>query len=103
MSNKVCHLLDPLFNSVSFYKLSVTPNHLCVVGQSEIAVSSLCLWVQFLSVRDNVITPTREVITQHECSGLAIVSQAEMIVTGSSDNYKKYYWSLVTLDGKEKS
>ncbi|KAL3888526.1 hypothetical protein ACJMK2_000892 [Sinanodonta woodiana] len=102
--NDACQLLDTSFNSVCVYRLPGYPWQVSVVCQNEIAVSMpekkeiLCL-----SVKDNTITHTREVQTRHMCCGIAIVSQEEMIVSGPCGKDSLYYWSLVTLNGKEKS
>ncbi|KAL3888362.1 hypothetical protein ACJMK2_000730 [Sinanodonta woodiana] len=102
--HEVCQLLDTLFNSVCVYRLPGYPWQVSVVCQNEIAVSMPGnQTIQFLSVKDNTITHTREVQTRHMCSGIAIVSQDEMIVSGPCGKDSLYYWSLVTLDGKEKS
>ncbi|KAL3888486.1 hypothetical protein ACJMK2_000853 [Sinanodonta woodiana] len=103
-ANDVCHLLDTSFNSVCVYRLPGCPWQVSVVCQNEIAVSVPGNQaIQFLSVKDNTITHTREVETRHMCYGIAIVSQEEMIVSGPCDEDSRYYWSLVTLNGKEKS
>ncbi|KAK3590384.1 hypothetical protein CHS0354_035873 [Potamilus streckersoni] len=87
-----------------FPRLSCYPWQLCAVGQSEIAVSVPGnRTIKFLSVKDNIITHTREVRTRHKCYGIAIVSQDEMILSGPCGEHSRYYWSLVNLDGKEKS
>ncbi|KAL3888374.1 hypothetical protein ACJMK2_000742 [Sinanodonta woodiana] len=103
-ANEVCHLLDTSFNSVCVYRLPGYPGQVSVVGHNEIAVSvPVHQTIRFLSVKDNTITHTREVKTRHICYGIAIVSQEEMIVSGPCSKDSLYYWSLVTLDGKEQS
>ncbi|KAL3888371.1 hypothetical protein ACJMK2_000739 [Sinanodonta woodiana] len=103
-ANEVCHLLDTLFDSVSIFRLPGCPGQVSVVCQNEIAVSvPENKTIKFLLVKDNTITQTREVKTRHMCSGIAIVSLDEMIISGPCGKDSLYYWSVVTLDGKEKS
>ncbi|KAK3592429.1 hypothetical protein CHS0354_017227 [Potamilus streckersoni] len=41
--------------------------------------------------------------TRQSCSGIIAVSREEIVVSGQCNDGKRFYWSLVTLDEKEKS
>ncbi|KAK3612379.1 hypothetical protein CHS0354_031974 [Potamilus streckersoni] len=101
--NNRCCLLDSSLNFVTSFHFNDFPFNICVAGDSEIAVYLPCQKkIQFLSVGKGTITDTRTITTKRRCYGLAAVSQDEIIVSGPCDDDKKYYWSIVNLDGKEK-
>ncbi|KAK3598935.1 hypothetical protein CHS0354_036251 [Potamilus streckersoni] len=103
-NNKMCHLLDSTFNIVSSYQLSDFPWQLSSAKDSEVAVSiPTQKTIMLFSVKDNNITSTRKIRTRYICYGVTVVSEKMVIVSGPCNDGKRLYWSLVSLDGKEKS
>ncbi|KAK3598938.1 hypothetical protein CHS0354_036254 [Potamilus streckersoni] len=101
-NNQTCNLLDSTYNTITSYQLSGKPWHICMRGDKEVAITLRHdRYVHILSIQDNVITPVRQIPTQYMCYGIVAYNEEELIVSGPCGDGKKYYWSLITLEGKE--
>ncbi|KAL3888310.1 hypothetical protein ACJMK2_000681 [Sinanodonta woodiana] len=76
----------------------------CIIGDKEVAVSFPTLKTVYLfSVYDGNLSVKYHFNTRQMCSSITAVNQEEIIVSGQCDDGQSFYWSLVTLQGKETS
>ncbi|KAL3888347.1 hypothetical protein ACJMK2_000717 [Sinanodonta woodiana] len=102
--NRRCILSDTSFVYVASCTLPENPVNICVAGEGVVAVTiPYQKRIQFLAVTNKSISPTVSIPTKHKCYGIASVNQEDMIVSGPCGDGKLYYWSLITVDGKEKA
>ncbi|KAL3887967.1 hypothetical protein ACJMK2_000352 [Sinanodonta woodiana] len=103
--NHAIHLLDSSYNSITSYKLNNSIFDVCVLDQTnEVAVTIPGLkLIQFLSVTNGKITPTRTITTRYKCFGIAAAENGNIVISGDCDGESKPYWSLVNREGKETS
>ncbi|KAK3611289.1 hypothetical protein CHS0354_004935 [Potamilus streckersoni] len=98
-----CIMLSSSYEFITSYTLTGRPASLCVVDDQEVAVSIPSHnTIQILSVRDDIISPIRTIITQQTCYGIEAAGKGEIVVTGYCGN-NKYYWSLISMEGDVKS
>ncbi|KAK3604068.1 hypothetical protein CHS0354_007178 [Potamilus streckersoni] len=103
VSQNQCIMLSSSYEFITSYTLTGRPASLCVVDDQKVAVSIPSHnTIQILSVRDDIISPIRTVITQQTCYGIEAAGKGEMVVTGDCGN-NKYHWSLISMEGDVKS
>ncbi|KAL3888632.1 hypothetical protein ACJMK2_000997 [Sinanodonta woodiana] len=105
--NKMLYLLDSLCNIVFSHTFLRKPFDVCIVSKhgEDIAAVSLPITksVHLFSLKDNSITFVKQIQTKYMCYGIAAYNLEELIVSGPCGDDMRYYWSIITLDGKEKS
>ncbi|KAL3888536.1 hypothetical protein ACJMK2_000902 [Sinanodonta woodiana] len=103
--NKIVYLLDPLCNIVCSHTFLDTPFDVCILNEhgEDVAVVSLpfAQSIHFFSIKDNSITYVKQIQTKYKCFGIAAYNHEELIISGPCGDDKRYYWSIITLDGKE--
>ncbi|KAL3888613.1 hypothetical protein ACJMK2_000978 [Sinanodonta woodiana] len=105
--NKMLYLLDSLCNIVGSHTFLVNPFDVCIVSEQGEYIAAVSLpytkCVHLFSLKDNSITYVNQIQTKYRCFGIAAYSHEELIVSGPCGDNQSYYWSIITLDGKEKS
>ncbi|KAL3888548.1 hypothetical protein ACJMK2_000914 [Sinanodonta woodiana] len=105
--NKTIHLLDSLCRIVCSHTFTYKPFDICILnaqGQDLAAVSlPNAKSVHLFSLKETSITYVKQIQTKYKCFGIAAYSHEELIVSGPCGDEMRYYWSIITLDGKEKS
>ncbi|KAL3872030.1 hypothetical protein ACJMK2_040000 [Sinanodonta woodiana] len=104
--NCKCCLFDRsnLRDMVGSYTLSSPPWDTCAINEDEVAVSLPDQNViQFLSINDETITPTKSIQARLRCYGLAAISKDRFIVSGYMDTEKPPCWGTLSSSGNEKS
>ncbi|KAL3888349.1 hypothetical protein ACJMK2_000719 [Sinanodonta woodiana] len=103
-NNETCNMLDSKYDTITSYQLSGKPWSICMAGEKKVAITfPHNKSIQIISIQDNSITPIRQICTQYMCYGIACYNDEELIVSGPCNDSKRYYWSLITLEGNEKS
>ncbi|KAL3888309.1 hypothetical protein ACJMK2_000680 [Sinanodonta woodiana] len=76
----------------------------CIIGDKKVAVSFPTLKTVYLfSVYDGNLRVKDHFNTRQMCSSIIAVNRNDIIVSGQCDDGQSFYWSLVTLQGKETS
>ncbi|KAK3590912.1 hypothetical protein CHS0354_032630 [Potamilus streckersoni] len=103
-NDRLC-LLDSSYNLITRYKLHCFPQQICVVNDNDdVDVTQLFKQtVQLVSVKNGKITPTKDIPFRYKFNGVAAVGNGNIIVSGYCDDRRKYFWSLISSGGKEKS
>ncbi|KAL3888537.1 hypothetical protein ACJMK2_000903 [Sinanodonta woodiana] len=105
--NKMLYLLDSLCNIVCSHTFLDNPCDVCIVnerGEDVAAVSvPLSNSIHLFYLKDNSITYVKQIQTKYKCFGIAAYNNEELIVSGPCGDNKTYYWSIITLNGKEQS
>ncbi|KAK3599431.1 hypothetical protein CHS0354_036449 [Potamilus streckersoni] len=103
-NNNRCFLLDSSFNNISSYPLSNKPRRVSLFDGNEVAVTlNNKNQIQFLTVKNNTIKPTRMIKTRLPCFGIAVAGKGSTIVTGPNFARSKCYWSVINDRGEEMS
>ncbi|KAL3887968.1 hypothetical protein ACJMK2_000353 [Sinanodonta woodiana] len=102
-SNKILHLLDSTYNPITSYGAKHYIFDVCVLDDNDDVAVTMPLEnrVQFLSVSNGKITPTRTITTRYTCHGIAAAGKGNIIISGYRTVDRKPYWSHVTSEGKE--
>ncbi|KAK3598925.1 hypothetical protein CHS0354_036239 [Potamilus streckersoni] len=103
-SNNIFYILDSSYDIVGSHKFPDSPFDLCMVDE-EVVVTTLPheKSIHFLSIKDKVITYKTQIQTKYLCYSITTFNHEELIVSGPCDDDNMYYWSIITLEGKEKS
>ncbi|KAL3888620.1 hypothetical protein ACJMK2_000985 [Sinanodonta woodiana] len=106
--NKILFLLDSLCNILCSHTFLYKPFDVCIIhGKGDENVVAVSVpdknSVHLFSLEDNSITHLKSIQTKYKCFGIAAYNQKELIVSGPCNDRMAYYWSIITLDGKEKS
>ncbi|KAL3888544.1 hypothetical protein ACJMK2_000916 [Sinanodonta woodiana] len=105
--NKMLYLLDPLCNIVCSHKFLDKPFDVCIVSEygEDVAAVSLpfAKSVHLFSLKDSSISYVKQIQTKYRCYGIAAYNHEELIVSGPCGGKMAYYWTIMTLDGREKS
>ncbi|KAK3596180.1 hypothetical protein CHS0354_010715 [Potamilus streckersoni] len=100
-NNKTCSLYDSSYNFVNSCILPATPNDVCLMDHSEVAIAFHNKnSIQFLSIGDGCIKDTGMVTTRYRCGSVAAVSRDEIVVCGPTDDLK-CYWSRINRSRSE--
>ncbi|KAK3582643.1 hypothetical protein CHS0354_001689 [Potamilus streckersoni] len=112
--NNTCRLYSSSYNHIADHKLTSSPRAVCVVGESEVAVT--LPWenmIQLLNVNDFLQPEMRfkttlqrrgikgTIKTSLQCDGIAALSRHELVVSGTMND--GVYWCIVCTDGSEKT
>ncbi|KAK3590915.1 hypothetical protein CHS0354_032633 [Potamilus streckersoni] len=102
-NDKVC-LLNSTDNSMTTYQMPCGPCEICVVNDTDVVAVTLPFLntVQFLSVTNGKITPTKKITTRYRYDGIAAAGKGKIIVSGGNAEEGKCYWSLISSEGKGK-
>ncbi|KAK3598922.1 hypothetical protein CHS0354_036236 [Potamilus streckersoni] len=102
-NNKILYLVNLSYNIVCCHTFSGSPWDVCMVCEEVVAVTLPHVKsIHILFLKDKSITYIKNIQTKYKCYGIAAYSHEELIVSGQCGE-DKYYWSIITLDGKEKS
>ncbi|KAL3888618.1 hypothetical protein ACJMK2_000983 [Sinanodonta woodiana] len=105
--NNTFYFLDSLCNIVCSHIFSSKPFDVCILNQQGVGVAAVSLpnakSVHLFSLKYSSITYVKQIKTKYRCYGIAEYNHEELIVSGPCGDNKTYYWSIITLDGKEKS
>ncbi|KAL3888554.1 hypothetical protein ACJMK2_000920 [Sinanodonta woodiana] len=105
--NRILYLLDSLCNIVCSHIFLDQPFDVCILSEYSEDVAAVSLprtkSVHLFSLKDNSIAYVKQIQTKYRCYGIAAYNHDELIVSGPCGDNKTYYWSVITLDGKEKS
>ncbi|KAL3887970.1 hypothetical protein ACJMK2_000355 [Sinanodonta woodiana] len=102
-TNYGLHLLDSSYNPITCYKLKHVIFDVCVVDYNDMVAVTIpgLKTVQFLSVMNGNITPTKTITTKYTCYGITAAGKGHIVISGYSTDDRKPYWSLVNGEGKE--
>ncbi|KAK3610059.1 hypothetical protein CHS0354_032144 [Potamilus streckersoni] len=107
-NNNKCSLYDSLHNLITSHNLPGDPLGMCLIGDHEVAVTIPdTKTVQFLSIMGRSIGDRGSLKAKYIPCGVDAVSSEEIVVSGHiGDKWynesKKFYWSLITRNGKVK-
>ncbi|KAL3864937.1 hypothetical protein ACJMK2_006580 [Sinanodonta woodiana] len=102
--NSRCYLLDSLFCNISSYSFLSMPWSIRISDAEEVVVSLRDHnQIQFLSVKDNTIRPTRMIKTRLPCFGIDVAGKGSIVVSGPNFAKRKCYWSVINDRGEETS
>ncbi|KAK3607053.1 hypothetical protein CHS0354_015364 [Potamilus streckersoni] len=100
--NESVYLMDSSYNLVTSYASNKGVRDICLVNGNEVALLQKNN-IQFLSVRDGKIIPTRMIATRghYYCGGIVVSRNGDIFVSGRDDDY--FYWSQISLEGRDMS
>ncbi|KAL3855497.1 hypothetical protein ACJMK2_014705 [Sinanodonta woodiana] len=101
-NNKRVLLLNSTYQYLSRLTLQQQPWDICAVDQKVVAVSLPKLkTLQFLSVVNMTIKPSRTVQTRYECYGISEERAGTIVVSGNCNDKGRHYWGrLISSTGE---
>ncbi|KAK3601298.1 hypothetical protein CHS0354_011895 [Potamilus streckersoni] len=98
-NNKRVLLLDSSYQLIASVTLPGDPWDICVVDHQEVAVSlPYQKKLQYMSVTNGILQPTRRVQTRFGFWGLVYAGKGRIVASGSCNDEGKHYWGVVMSD-----